>query len=52
MSISRCGSASSRDKECGSANGRAPMLREEEEVVFGFKRWSCSLGLNIIWGGF
>ena len=50
MAISRCGGASSRDEVCGGTNSGAPVLRGEEEVVFGFKRWSCSLGL--IWGGF
>nr|POE90916.1 hypothetical protein CFP56_58511 [Quercus suber] len=36
----RCDSASSRDEVCGDANGGAPVLRGEEEVVFGFRRWS------------
>nr|POF04370.1 hypothetical protein CFP56_64532 [Quercus suber] len=42
----RCGGANSRDEVCGGANCGAPVLRGEEEVVFGFRRWSCSLGLT------
>jgi len=53
VAISRCGDTSSRDEVCGGASGGALMLRGEEEVIFGFRHWrSCSLGLNIVWGGF